>query len=338
MPSRRNLPLKKVRVGEYTRQNLYYQNRSKLGLLPKFFLYLFLVGVVLAPAWYFNVLDVQAFLSNGSDIKNSPESPAKLIQQTEVEASEVELVEAANEKTKNSKSDNSILIQSEAGVKCYLNYSSQPMDIQPLISKQAEGWWLPANCDYKALRGVQIVRLNESEAHQVARKINPSNIQNLDGIDTYAIAYTHQNDSVPFAFEKYIKSLTLPVFEDRYYFSTSSAFETKRIGIFTYYLDGDCQGGGSDPCKLWRADNSTGTIELLKKNVGLTGKGEVNELRKDLVLKFATTQDYSQGVNLILLNQVTGDYKLLRVNQQEWLVFETLDIPVGDGLYSSYYL
>jgi hypothetical protein len=294
---------------------------------------------IFAPTWYFNILDVRAFFGDQGKTNQQADSPAKLVRQVELQPAPSDLVQAASEEEPEPlKSDTSILLKTESGANCYLDYADQPMDVKPLITKNPEGWWFPSNCDYKALQAIQVARLTNEEAHQVARQLNPGNIQNLDGIDTYAIAYTIRGDLAPFALEKYIKSLTLPVFADRYYFSTSSAFETRRIGDYTYYLDGDCQGGGSDPCKLWRADSATGTIELLKKNVGLTGKGEVNELKKNLALKFATAQDYAQGVNLILLDQTSGNYKLLRVNQQEWLVFETLEIPTGDSLYSVYYV
>jgi len=56
-----------------------------------------------------------------------------------------------------------------------------------------------------------------------------------------------------------------------------------------------------------------------------------------LVLRFANRQDYSEGVNLILLNQKTLEYKLLRVNRAQWLVFETITIRPGESLYSVYY-
>lgn len=335
------LPLKKVRINENLRTSLYYKNRSKLGLLPKLFLY-FLLGIIIsAPLWYFNLLNVQAFFSfDQKNSKNNENSPAALVLKSEKEVSQqIDLNSNQNTAPDDVKNKNTILINNESGLKCYLDYSIDSLDVETIIRKNPEGWWLPSNCNYSKLKAIQILRLTTEEVDKLGKKINPSNIQNLDGNDTYALAYTVNDDTLPYNLERYIKSLTLPVFQDRFYFNTSSAFETKRIGRFTYYLDGNCQGAlVNDPCKLWRGDNNTGTIELLKKNVGLTGKGEENELKTGFIVKFATKQDYFEGVSLIFLDQQTGNYKLLRINQTEWKVFESLDIPTTDSLYSVYYL
>lgn len=342
MPERKTrLPLQKVRVYQNLNTNLYYHNRRKLGFLPKLFLYLMLAIIIASSLWYFNLLNVQAFFSQDLVFQTIKlETPAALVLKTEAE-SRSKNPDQPTQPTSPATTNNTqtILINNEAGLPCYLEYSSTNTAIKPIIHKNPTGWWLPANCAYSKLQAIQIVRLTDSEVQDISRQINPANLQNLDGIDTYALAYTHNRETLPYNLARYIKSLTLPVYQDRFYFSTSAVFETKRIGRFTYYLDGNCQGAViNDPCKLWRSDNHTGTIELLKKNVGLTGKGEANELKEGFVLKFATRQDYAEGINLIFLNQQTGNYKLLRVSQTNWQVFETWEILKTDSLYSVYYL
>jgi len=333
---------KKVRTRQILNQsNLYYLNNRRLSFLPKIFLGFSIVLIICGLLWYLNVFDLQTVVGKPVSQKSEQLTALDLIRQLNwntTSQSNTTDEQTANRQSLNS--DKLVLLTAQNGATCALSLQPNPPEnIKPIAQSQPQGWWLPSHCPVSELIAVQIVRLNSTEANKLAQAANLIQVQNLDGLDTYAIIYFNQPSKASFDLKKYLKSLTANIFTDRFYFNTTSAHDTKKIGDWIYYLDGECAGPSSyrDPCKLWRSDRNTGTIELLKKNVGNTGKGQVNELTENLVLRFANRQDYTEGVNLILLNQTTLEYKLLRVNRAQWLVFETITICPGESLYSVYY-
>ena len=333
---------KKVRTRQVLNQSsLYYLNNRRLSFLPKIFLGCSIVVVILGLIWYLNVFDLPAFFGQPGNRQSEQLTALDLIRQLNwntTSQSNATSEQAVNYQSKSSGQLVLLIAQNEA--KCTLSLHKQPpKDLQPIIYKEPQGWWLPNSCEVRELTAIQVLRLSPEEANKLASQSALINLQNLDGLDTYALVYFDKPSKTNFDLKRYLKSLATDIFPDRFYFQVTSTHDTKKIGDWIYYLDGECTGPSSyrDPCKLWRSDRNTGTIELLKKDVGNTGKGQVNELTENLVLRFANQQDYSEGINLILLNQKTGEYKLLRVNQSQWLVFETITIRPGESLYSVYY-
>jgi|GEM_PF-1337750 len=335
---------KKVRTRQILNQSsLYYLNNRRLSFLPRMFLGFSVVVIILGMLWYLNLFDLQTVVSKPANQPSEQLTALDLIRQLNWNTTRES--NPTNSHTVNSQnkspSNPLVVLTTQNGTKCTLSlHLNPPENLRPLIYKEPQGWWLPTNCEVNELKAIQILRLNSEEASRLTSQSTLISLQNLDGLDTYALVYfSSKPNNTNLDLKKYLKSLTTNIFSDRFYFNVTSAHDTKKIGDWIYYLDGECTGPSSyrDPCKLWRSDRNTGTIELLKKDVGNTGKGQVNELTENLVLRFANRQDYTEGINLILLNQKTFEYKLLRINRSQWLVFETITIRPGESLYSVYY-
>ncbi len=333
---------KKVRTRQILDQSsLYYLNNRRLSFLPGMFLGFSVVVIILGMLWYLNLFDLQIVVSKPVNQPSEQLTALDLIRQLNWNTTSQSNATSEQAVDYQSKSSSQlVLLTAQNETKCTLSLHKQPpKDLKPIIYKEPQGWWLPNSCEVRELTAIQILRLNPEEVSKLASQSWLISLQNLDGLDTYALVYFDKPSKTNFDLKRYLKSLTADIFPDRFYFQVTSTHDTKKIGDWIYYLDGKCTGPSSyrDPCKLWRSDRNTGTIELLKKDVGNTGKGQVNELTENLVLRFANRQDYTEGINLILLNQKTLEYKLLRINRSQWLVFETITIRPGESLYSVYY-
>jgi hypothetical protein len=205
-------------------------------------------------------------------------------------------------------------------------------------------WWQAADpaqnnteC-FARLPAVFVTRLNPDQYSALQTLLDPAttSAQLIDDADTYAIFFgTPKPD---YNGGQYLSSLTKNLKTDKIYFEASKAYAQKRIGDVTYYLDGGCQAPRTNPCSLWRMDIFSGQVSLLKRDVALTAAGQAYEIKDNRSLRFATTQDYEAGVNLLFLDPASNQITLIRLStkSQSYPITSDYDLTPGEEAYSRY--
>jgi hypothetical protein len=305
----------------------YIQNTNKLSLLPKIFLILVVLFIVGFCIFYYYPR------GNSSDVEGINESIPKVIP--------IDIPIDSNQEVGTSQNilDNSKKITLQINNEdCEYLFQINESTIEPKITKDDQIFWVPTNCNLKNI--IQVIRLRSDEIDSLNKNINNDRIfQNLDGIDTFAIIYGENSQNFPLI-SQYLKLLAQFENSQNYYFNTSLAYSQKKIGNNIYYLDGNCQNGGSDPCKLWRIGVYEDRATLLQKNIAQTGVGEANELKPNFSLNFAKTQDFKDGINFIYIDQITKNIKLIRVrtSNNNYDIINSQILEPDHPNYSVYYI
>lgn len=304
----------------------YKHNTKKLSLLPKILFLLLVIAFIVFCIIYYSPENNKSSILGISEI--IPEiTPIKKDKDNESQIEDTAV------------SDNPQIITINInGADCSYKLQNTVDNLELRISKDEQIFWVPISCDLKNI--IQVMRLRDDEASSLKKDVNNDKIlQNLDGIDTYALIYGDNNQNFPDLL-KNLKALAQFSNSQTFYFNTSLAFSQKKIGDTVYYLDGDCQNGGDEPCKLWSIGVFEDNAKLLQKNIAATGKGEVNELKQSFSLNFAKTQDYKDGINFIYIDQISKNIKLIRIrtvnNQFDIINSQTLE-PEHPN-YSIYYI
>jgi hypothetical protein len=337
--ARLKTPLKKVRIqtNRATQTPSKYEvNQRRLSFLPAIFLVFVVVAGSGASVWFYDpfnwhrrpaeVAGVQEVVNNLPD----QNATTQTIEPVNTQTTSAQSSQAGDERN--------IRIQNANNQDCFLSFAEQaPLNVNPITSSDKTGWWLPNKCADPSILAIQILRLNQESASNLEASLGQKNVQKLDDIDTFALVYTQNRQTSIYNLEPYVKTLTWPVFQDRYYFNEAAASSTIRMSDVTYYLDGKCRGGGSEPCKLWRRNNTAGQLELLKKNLADTGPGGANQLQPGLYLDFASLQDYDYGLNLVLVDQNSGNYQLIRVRMPDYQIIQSLTFKPEDRGFKAYF-
>ena len=192
---------KKVRTRQILNQsNLYYLNNRRLSFLPKIFLGFSIVLIICGLLWYLNVFDLQTVVGKPVSQQSEQLTALDLIRQLNwntTSQSNTTDEQTANQQGLNS--DKLVLLTAQNGATCALSLQPNPPEnIKPIAQSQPQGWWLPSHCPVSELVAVQIVRLNSTEANKLAQAANLIQVQNLDGLDTYAIIYFNQPSKTSF--------------------------------------------------------------------------------------------------------------------------------------------
>lgn len=319
------------------KQDLYSQNNKLLSFLPTFFVVFLIISGIFLAFWRFGFFKVST-----SIVK---QTPTALVGQTN--DINTNLVTNDNEaetaiSQKYYTNQNQLKIHKNQSQECLLNYSSTPPSNFNLVASHTEqGFWLPQVCAEKTLQIIQVIRLNNSEIKTAQNALGMDNVQVLDSSNkTYALVYKSDKSPTIYKLITFVKGLCIITFKDKIYLDPSNVFDTRRMGDKTYFLEGDCQNGGIRGCKLWRVDNFSGEVEMLKENAALTGNGEDNELKLGYVLRFAKQQDIAQGLNFILVNEKVLpilNFKLIRLDTNSIEIIETQNINLADSGYKDYY-
>lgn len=319
------------------KQDLYSQNNKSLSFLPTFFVVFLIVSGIFLASWRLGFFKVST-----SIVK---QTPTTLVGQTSDTSTNLATNNNETEAVISQKyytNQNQLKIHKNQSQECLLNYSSTaPSSFNLVAGRTEQGFWLPQTCAEKTLQIIQVIRLNDIEIKTAQSTLGVDNVQVLDSSNkTYALVYKSDKSPTIYKLITFVKGLCITVFKDKIYLDPSNVFDTKRMEDKTYYLEGNCQNGGILGCKLWRVDNFSGEVEMLKENAVLTGSGEANELKPGYVLRFAKQQDLTQGLNFILVNEKVLpilNFKLIRLDTNSIQIIETQDINLADSGYKDYY-
>ncbi len=280
--------------------NLYKKNRKSLSFIPQIFSAMVVLFIITFSIWYFKS-GHNSFVEDNSAEVGTPKDLVK-------DDLDIAVNDLQNPgKTKKVDNSGKIHIVDKNNQECFLAYNAvKPEKIERIIQKDVEGWWSSENCFDKNLIALQIVRLNTQEIQDLSNLSTSLKSENLQLLDqennTFAIVYTDQSIATIYNFQKYLKPLVEPVFKDKEYIGQQNIYDSKYVSDYTYYLEGNCQKTNQNNfCNLWRSNNYTNETELLKQNIFSLEKLDV-ELKENYIIKFAKTQDFPGGVNLILYN------------------------------------
>lgn len=124
------------------------------------------------------------------------------------------------------------------------------------------------------------------------------------------IQLTSSNNLVDYQ-EEFLESLKNTEF-------LTKAFDLQRFQDKTYYLTNGCQELSlkENICQLWSLDNFTNQIKLVKDLKNLSTQENIDFGS----LKFAKTQNYQEGLNLIIVYARSRQIRLLRLNKNYELI------------------
>lgn len=326
------LPIIKPTIKKIERKGpltLYDKNKRKLSFIPTAFITFTCISLVFLFVWYFNIFGFAEALDRVSSTETRTQEPE-------------EMVAGARDKTESSfalsdvesSKGDSLLIVGNSGQNCELKFTfNTPSQVEPKIEKSQQGWWVPSSCG--DVLAIQIIRVQEKEIEDV---LQSSDYQKLDNKRpyTYAILY-YNSDKFDYDLSRYAQSLAANIFSDRTYFDAAFSWETKVVGSNVYYLTEGCQGGGSDDCTLWVLSKETGQSFMGYKDLALEQRDSKGVLSSNYSVKFAKTQDFSSGINIIIIYEKKNKIKLVRYNVSTAQIDSYEDYELGDYGYEAYY-
>lgn len=331
------LPLKDIDLEEYKNRRsltLYQKNKLRLSFLPKIFMSLVVVFFVFSVLIYFNTFGLQDFFRNASSDLARSKSPQELVSDNKTEDDEVNqnTSTSTNLQRIEERIDN-LFITNPKGEECELVFSqTTPDTVSSMVSSAQEGWWVVDNCVNRDLKALQVLRVSNGE-------LNIEGAHKFDTISpyTYLVVYADDLAGVNYVWGRYVDAITKPVFTDRVYFDPASSYDTKAVNSNYYYLSKGCRGGSTDSCSLWMIDRKTGQLERLADDLLRQKRNSGGVVSSDISLKFAKTQDYSLGINLITYNKEGLVLELSRFNTEKMEVLQKEDLKSTDKRFALYY-
>lgn len=335
---------KGTKVEAKTQSNQYQKNRNRLSFLPTVFFIFFVVGFVgLVTVLTFNHQELYAsgLFSRVQTIK-----PTERIANQSSNQKQISNQASTNTELVKPQENSSGIVETQIHVngllRCVLVYDSeQPATIKPYISTSRQGWWVPKSCEDGKLKTIQIVELGDDQIRSLQGTLPARNFQMLDQTrKIYGIVYTTEGFQISYNLRTFVKGLLEPIFPDINVFDPVNVFDTRRLGDYTYYLEGGCQGQNSGACRLWRLHNFTGTYELLQEHVAETQKGGRNELSPGYVIRMAKVQDLVEGLIFIIAdekNTPVRSVKVVKTDISTGQILQTFETFAGEQFYRDYY-
>jgi len=269
LDSRHKLPIKKVRLqdGQY---DLYAKNRSRLEQIPKWFVIFFFFLALVGFVFYFDFFgfrspQINQTSSNGLNSVSSSFVSSNSSAQLSTQKNDPNLTT----------SDTFIKILNQSNDQknnqfCYLSYSeSAENDSTAFIQNIKEiGWWkATSDCTFD-LKNIAIFRADKiflDELKNDAKKKTEFDLYELDKLEPVTVAAVFwKNNKSEISLESYVKPLSLPIFQDRSYFSSSQVVAKFERGSEIFFLDGRCQNVGLDTCSLWYKKDGQNYTRVLK--------------------------------------------------------------------------
>jgi len=270
---RHKLPIKKVHLQD-SQYNLYEKNRTVLERIPKTFAWMIAFGAMVIFVLYFDFFGWRTPQTEGTD-------------------SVVNIAPGSNSSTSSTQPSNPELETTDTLIKitqnqsfCYLQFATASQSGASLTSTQPTGWWSPTDDCTLDITEIAITRNTELQT--------TGTLVDLDTVEprTVVVIFGEYNGD---NLTEYVKKLTLPVFDDRIYFSASRSIAQLERAQNTWYLDGRCSNIGLDTCAVFIKKND-GSISQINKEIFVNQTGAQ--------IQFATTQPDDQNtVSIVQLDE-----------------------------------
>jgi len=239
---RHKLPLKKVRL-QSSNYNLYEKNRTALERIPKAFVWIIGVTLFVCFVLYFDFLGLRNPQQNASQ-SSVAITPSQ--QNASSAAVDPEL-----------KTNDTLIKITDGNKFCYLQFSATSQTGADVTSNQNVGWWSPnSNCTLD-IKEIAITREDGLKTS--------GTVVNIDTAQPRTVAVIFGNFEAE-NLAVFVKELTLPIFQDRIYFSANKAMQRLERGTNTWFLHGRCQNTGLDTCAVF-IKKSDGNISRIYSKI-----------------------------------------------------------------------
>jgi len=335
MTSRNKVPLKKVdAITNYSHrkksnpkkrpQGLLTINNQKLSLLPKLVLVAMILAVVLIASWLF-------LPSNEISDENSV---ARLVLPPEDQLSQTSRPSTPQ--------DTAIMITNIQNKVCYVIQSFNDLSYFGFNISGIESYELftpdpNSICEFDLAVVVLVLTNSSQQRSELNTYNNPSSdVVSLNSDITVLVKGSQSKPEIEESeFQILLGESSVSQSKD---FDAATAFSQIKIDTNHYYLAGGCQAPRTVSCDLWKADAFSGKFKLLKQDIALTGTSQAYELQSTQSIRFSSTQDYKDGINIVYFDPTQNKTVLLRVslNLSTIPVTSEIELNPGDQAYRRY--